>query len=357
MMLKKYVFVEKKNLFMAAFIDFIGGLMFFWVKKNKPLNDVQKILVIRVDHIGDVITTIPSLRTLRKAFPNAKISMMLRSSTKDLLVNYPYINELIIYDAPWFRGKKDFNIFKTFKFLRSLRKKDFGLVIDFKGDLRNIFLAYLSKAKYRLAYDVKGGDFLLTHIADYRKELVHSIDRNLDVLKKLGIETKDRNLELWIPQEIKKKIKLPEKKFVVINPGSGGPKKLWTSEGFAKVADHIASRYKTEIVLTGSPDEAKLTDGIESLMSFKPLNLAGKTSLLELAEIIKRAKIFISTDSGPMHIAVAVGTPTIALFGTSLSEVWGYKSEKNILLENKGDVKGIRPEDVIKAVDKLWRRK
>lgn len=356
-MSEKYVFSEKKNLLATAFVDLIGSVLFFWIKKNKPLGEVKNILVIRVDHIGDVITTIPSLRALRKAFPNAKISVMVRSLTKELLVNCPYINELIIYNPPWYRGEKNFNILKNIRFLRNLRKRNFDLAIDFRGDLRNIFLAYLSKARNRLAYDVKGGGFLLTNIADYRKEHIHSIDRNLDVLEKLGIDAKDRSLELWIPQEIKKRIKLPERKFVVINPGSGGSKKLWTCEGFAKVADHIASKYKIEIVLTGSSGETKLTNGVESLMSFKPLNLAGKTSLLELAEIIRRAKLFISPDSGPVHIAVAVKTPTIALFGTSLSEVWGYKSEKNILLENKGDVKGIKPEDVIKAVDKLWRKK
>jgi len=356
-MFDKYVFVEKKNLLFTALVDFVGGILFFWIKKNRLIKDVKNILVIRVDHIGDVITTVPSLRALRKAFPNAKISIIVRSLTKDLLLNCPYVDELIVYDAPWFRGRKD-SFSKGLRIVKELRKRNFDLAIDFKADLRNIFLAYLSKAKYRLAYDIKGGGFLLTHVADYRRGLVHNVDRCLEVLKKIGIESKDKGLELWIPESVKKKIKLPNKKFVIIHPGSGGPLKLWNSESFARVGDYLVEKYKTEVVLTGSISEKGLADGIENLMSYKPLNLAGKTNLLELAEIIKRAKIFISPDSGPMHMAVAVKTPTIELFGTSLSEVWGYNDKNNILIERKGkDLNGIAVEDVTKAVDKLWRKR
>ncbi|MBL7147236.1 MAG: glycosyltransferase family 9 protein [Nanoarchaeota archaeon] len=355
-MSNKYVFSEKKNLVITSFIDSIGKAL-FWIKKNKPIKDIQNILIIRIDHIGDVITTIPSLRALRKAFPKAKISVMVRSLTKDLLIKCPYINELIIYNPPWFRGKKNLNILKAIKFFKKLRKRNFDLAIDFRGDLRNIFLAYLSNARYRLAYDVKGGNFLLTHVADYRKELIHNVDRNLEVLKKLNIGTKNKELELWIPKEIKNKIKLPNKKFVIIHPGSGGSKKLWSSKFFAEVADYIIKKYKTEIVLTGSPSEVNLTKEIENQMSFQPLNIAGKTNLLELAEVIKRAKIFISPDSGPMHMAIAVKTPTISLFGTSLSEVWGYKSKKNILLEKKNNLKSITVKEVTEAVNNLWRKK
>ena len=355
-MSKKYVFSEKKNLLLTSFIDFVGSML-FWVKKNKPIKDINNILIIRLDHIGDVITTIPSLRVLRKAFPKSKISIMVRSLTKDLLINCPYIDELIVYNPLWYRGKKNLNILRNIKFFRNLRKRKFDLAIDFRGDLRNIFLTYLAKAKHRLAYDIKGGNFLLTHVADYKRELIHNIDRNLEVLKKLNIKPKNNDLEFWIPEEIKKKIKLPNKKFVIIHPGSGGYKKLWSSKKFAEVADYIAKKYKTEIIITGSPSEVNLANEIESSMDSQSLNIAGKTNLLELSEVIRRAKIFISPDSGPMHLAVAVKTPTISLFGTSLSEVWGYRSKKNILLEKKNNLKGITPKEVIKAVDKLWRLK
>jgi len=356
-MFSKYVFVEKKNLLSAAFIDLIGSAIFFWVKKNRPLGDINNILVIRLDHIGDVITTIPSLKALRKSFPHAKISIIVRSLTKDLLTGCPYVDEILVYDAPWFYGKKD-TIFKGLSVVKELRKRKFDLAIDFKADMRNILLSYLSGAKNRLAYNVKGGGFLLTHTADYNYSLVHNIYRTANVLRKINIESKDYRLELWIPKNVKRKVKLPEKKFVIIHPGSGGHDKLWSDEKFAKVADYIIHKYKTEVVITGSPSETCFANRIENLMRFKPLNLAGKTSLLELAEIIKRAKIFISPDSGPMHMAIAVKTPTISLFGTSLSEVWGYKSKDNILIERKGkDLSGISVEEVIKAVDKLWRNR
>ena len=136
---------------------------------------------------------------------------MVRSLTKDLLVDCPYIDELIVYNPPWYRGKKNLGIFKNFKFFKKLRKRKFDLAIDFRGDLRNIFLTYLSKARNRLAYDVKGGYFLLTHVASYKREIIHNIDRNLEVLKKLGINPKNRELEFWIPKEIKDKKKYRNK--------------------------------------------------------------------------------------------------------------------------------------------------
>jgi len=356
-MAKKYVFSKRRNKIFTSFIDSIGGFLFFKVKKDAPLENIKNILVIRLDHIGDVVTTIPSLRALRKSFPDAKISVMVRSLTKELLVNCPYIDELIVYNPPWFRGKKNLNVFKNIQFFKKLRKKNFDLAIDFRGDIRNIALTYLCKSRYRLGYDVKGGDFLLTHVADYREDDIHIIERNLDVLKKIGIESKNKMLELWVPENIKKKVKFSRKKFVEIHPGSGGVRKLWNSRYFAKVADHIIEKHKAEVVITGSHDDVPLAKDIEKNMKFRCLNLAGKAGLLELSEIISRAKIFISPDSGPMHIAVAQGTPTISLFGTSVSDVWGYRSEKNTLLERKGDVKDIKPEEVIEAVDKFWRKK
>ncbi len=356
-MLSKYVFSNKRNLFVTSIVDGIGKILFFWIKKGRVIKDVNRILIIRVDHIGDVITTIPSLRVLRKSFPNAKISVLVRSLTKDLLMNCPYIDELIVYNPPWYRGKKDLNLLRSLRLFRNLRKRKFDLAIDFRGDLRNIFLAFLCGSKFRLAYDVKGGDFLLTHIAHYKEGSFHAIDRNLGVLEKLKIKCNDRKLELWIPKEVQKKIKLPYKKFVVIHPGSGGHLKLWTAEGFAKVADHIIKNHKSEVVITGSPSDVKLAEMIEDKMEYQALNIVGRTDLLELAEIIRRAKMLISPDSGPMHMAVALGTPTVSLFGTSLSEVWGYRSERNIIIEKKGNLKNINPENVIRAVDKLWRIK
>src|SRR3989344_2356558 len=354
MMLSKYRLDYKRNLYTTAFIDIIGNILFHY-KKNKGLKNINKILVIRLDHIGDVITSIPTLRALRRAYPKAHISIMLRSLTKELMENCPYVDEVIVYDPLWYRGKKTFSILKHIKFFKKIRRNNFDLAIDLRGELRNIFIAYLSKSRYRLAYDVKGGNFLLTHIGKYDDSL-HIIDRNLNLLRTIGISSKDKKLELFIPNKEKifvdnllKKNKI--KKFVILHPGSGGKLKLWDNKKFAEVGNFLSKKYS--IILTGSDNEKWMADEIMKNMQNKPINLSGKLSLMQLAELIRRAELIICPDSGPMHMAKAVNTRLIALFGTSLSYVWGYNDDKSRLIENKGDVKLINKERVINAIREL----
>ncbi len=353
-MLSKYRLDYKRNLYITAFIDLIGNILFHY-KKNRALIDVKKILLIRLDHIGDVITSIPALRALRKNYPKAYITIIIRSLTKELLENCPYINEVIVYDPLWYRGKKIFSLLKHIKFFRNLRKQNFDLAIDLRGEIRNIIIAYLSKARYRLAYDVKGGDFLLTHIGDYNDNL-HIIDRNLNLLKTIGINSKDKKLELFITNKEKKFIdnllkKYKIKNFIIMHPGSGGPLKLYDNKKFAQIGDYLAKKYN--IIITGSKDEYWMANEIINNMNSKAMNLAGKLSLMQLAELIRRAKLFISPDSGPVHIAKAVNTKLITLFGTSLSHVWGYNDKNSIIIENKSDVKLIKVKKVINAIKRL----
>lgn len=353
-MLSKYRLDYKRNLYTTAFIDIIGRI-FFHYKKNQKLINVKKILVIRLDHIGDVITSIPALRALRKHYSKAHITIVVRSLTKEIIENCPYIDEIIVYDPFWYRGKKNLNILSHIKFIHGLRKQKFDLAIDLRGELRNIILAYKTKSRYRLAYDVKGGDFLLTHIGDY-KDNIHIIDRNLNLLKKIGINSNDRRLELFIARKEKKFIddllnNYKIKKFVIIHPGSGGNLKLWDNKKFANIGDYLSRKYN--VIITGSKNEELIVNEIISNMDKKPINLIGKLSLNQLAELIRRAELFISPDSGPMHIAKAVNTKLIALFGTSLSNVWGYNDKNSIIIENKGDVKLIKPESVIKSIKGL----
>ncbi len=352
-MLSKYRLDYKRNLYLTYSIDLIGNI-FFHFKKNQDLKDIKKILVIRLDHIGDLITTIPSLRALRKSYPKASITIMVRSLTKELLENCPYVDEVLVYDPLWYRGKKTFSIFEHIGFIRNLRKRNFDLAIDLRGELRNIIVAYLSKSKYRLAYDVKGGDFLLTHIGRYNPNL-HAIDRNLNLLKTIGIKSKDNKLELFISNKEKKFIdhllkKNKIKNFVIIHPGSGGNLKLYDNKKFAEIGDYLAKNYT--VVLTGSNSESWMTQEIMNEMNSNVINLIGKLNLMQLAELIKRSKLFISPDSGPMHLAKAVNTKLISLFGTSLSNVWGYKDKNSIIIENKGNVKLINIRKVIGAIRK-----
>ncbi|MDP6642290.1 MAG: glycosyltransferase family 9 protein [Candidatus Nanoarchaeia archaeon] len=352
-MLSKYRLDYKRNRYATAIIDISGATLLHY-KKNELLKNIKKILVIRLDHIGDVIVSVPALRALRKSYPNASITIMVRSLTKELLENCPYVDEVLVYDPLWYRGKKTFSLSKHIKFFKNIRKRNFDLAIDLRGELRNIVVAYLCNSRYRLAYDVKGGDFLLTHVGRYDDKL-HIIDRNLNLLKTIGINSKDRKLELFTTNKEKKFIdnllkKNKIKNFVILHPGSGGLLKLYDNKKFAKIGDYLSKKYN--VILTGSNNESWMTEEIKNNMNSNVLDLTGELDLLQLTELIKRAKLFVSTDSGPMHIAKAVNTKLISLFGTSLSNVWGYKDKNSILIENKGNVKLININQVIVAIKK-----
>jgi len=349
-------------------IDLIGNILFIYrklFKRGLKKEGIKKILIVRIDEIGDVILTTPLLKTLRNGFKDAEISVLIKSSTKELLENNPDINKTYVCKYPWLKEKFRLNYF--IKLMEELKKENFDLVIELHPDPRNILLAFLI-GKYRIGYGFRGLGFLLDKEIKYDPNM-HIIDANLEVAKALGIKRLYREVSMGYSKKedryannLFRKNKI-RNKFICINPGTGRISKTWIEERWAKLAEELINKYKIRVIFTGSLREETYINSILNLIKEKRIkkniiNLAGRTSLRQLAAVYKKALFVIAPDSGPLHIARAVKTPLIGLYGPVDPKIWGYCSRRYRCIYKSRDCllcKGKYESDVNKRCECMSR--
>jgi heptosyltransferase-2 len=286
------------------------------------LSKIKNILVVRTDRIGDVLLSTPVLENLRKSFPKAHIAVMVSPNALDIVQGNPNINEVIVYD-------KD-NLHKTWsssiKFALKLRKKKFDLSLIVHPTNRSHIIAFFSGIKYRVGYDRKFS-FLLTQKIPHTKQHgeKHERDYCLDMLSVLGLQS-----EKFLPQMVLRKeseefvdnllndlgLNTKQEKIVAMHPGASCPSKRWPLDYFSKLAQWLIKDKKTKIAIIGAKDNLGLGDRLAGLIdSASVINFTGRLTISQLASFLKRCCLFISNDSGPVHIASSVGTPVISIFG------------------------------------------
>ncbi|MGH7197742.1 MAG: lipopolysaccharide heptosyltransferase II, partial [Candidatus Omnitrophota bacterium] len=281
----------------------------------------KRILVIKLSALGDVILSIPSLRALRRQFPNAWISVLVGRKSRKVVRNCPDVNDTIVYEEE--PGKNRIaNLLKT---AGILAKEDFDIVVDLQNNRTSHLLAYLCGAKTRAGHTNRKWSFFLNRKTRGSSSAgVPPLEHQFRVLELVGVESYEKRLAFWTqPEEEEKVAKFlesqwvsPSQALVGINPGSS-PRwttKQWPVEYAAKLCDELARR-NIRVVVTGSEEDAPLVEKLMGLTRVKPINAAGKTSITELAALIRRCQVFVSSDSAPMHIASSVNVPLIALFG------------------------------------------
>lgn len=287
----------------------------------------MNILIVKLSAVGDVIHTLPSLAALRHRFPKAHISWVVEEAASDLLRNHPCLDEVIISGRKrWLKELRQAKFSQVFaeagRFLSHLRSRRYDLALDFHGLFKSAILTWLSGAPRRLGYDSMqelSGLFYSEKIPEDLNR--HAVDRYLDFPRHLGADPEKPEFPLDISEPQHRHIEglLAEfqlgdgRNLIAINTVALWETKLWNDEKFARLADRIACELKASVVFTGS-DPVPM-EGILSQMMNPAVNLGGRTSLRELAHLYQRARLLITTDSGPMHLAAAVGTPVVALFG------------------------------------------
>lgn len=295
----------------------------------------KRILVIRLDRIGDVVLSTPVAKALRAAYPDSRITFLVRPYAADIVKGNPYIDEVITYDKE-----------RTLSFAMSLRKKKFDMALILHPTSRTHWIVFLAGIPVRLGYDNKKMGMLLTKRVPHGKQygLKHEIDYNLDLLRHIGVEPSERELRFPLNSASEKKIESlfagnhigPEDTVVVINPSASCRSKMWRPANFSKVSDSLVERFGAKIIIIGGAKDTASADMLANSMRKASINLAGRTTVADIASILKRARLFISNDSGPVHIACAVGTPVISIFGRSdrgLSpKRWGPIGKKDIVL-------------------------
>jgi lipopolysaccharide heptosyltransferase II len=294
----------------------------------------KKILIVRLDRIGDVVLSTPVIKAVREAYPASHIAFLVRPYAEDAVKGNPYLDEVITYD------KKG-----TLKFILKLARKRFELAIILHPTSRTHWVTLLACIPERVGYDKKMGT-LLTDRIPHKKELglKHEVDYTLDILEHIGIAAKDRALYFPIKRESEKKVRdifarggiRESDAIVVLNPSASCPSKRWRPESFANVGDAIAERLGAKIVIISDLKDRVFADQVANAMRMGSFNIAGMTTVADLGSVLKRAKLFISNDSGPVHIACAVGTPVIAIFGRKDAGLspkrWGPRGKRDIVL-------------------------
>ena len=303
----------------------------------------MNILIVKLSAIGDVVHTLPSLAALRKLYPQASITWVIEEAAADLINGHPDLDHVLVsHRKRWMRELKKGHL-KTIKeihqFIKELRSCHYDLVIDFHGLLKSSLIVFLASAVRKIGYDSMqelSGLFVKEKV--FQDMDKHAVDRYLDLVRYLGYrdvatpsgnscdavvaaENCQKKAEFVIPisdAQEKKVMHLLDcqgltEKFVAVNPTALWETKLWKDQGFANLCDRIVKDLRLPIVFTGSHKEE--INRIQSLMSAPSVNLAGATSLRELACLYRRATLVITTDTGPMHIAAAMETPVLALFG------------------------------------------
>ena len=342
----------------------------------------MNILIVKLSAIGDVIHTLPSLTALRRLYPEAHITWVVEEAAADLVSHHPYLDEVLISRRKsWIRDIKAGKFQSTWRevrsFLARLRSRRYDLVIDFHGLFKSSAVVFLSGGKRKLGYDSwqeLSGLFLNEKIPEDMSK--HAVDRYLDFPRYLGAKIDQVEFILPLTPGTKTKASrlldqyhLSEKKYIAINPIAFWETKLWDNAKFACLADWIKEKLNLDVAFTGS-DKADAAD-ILSRMTREGINLGGETSLLTLAEIYQRACAVITTDSGPMHLAAAVGTPVIALFGpTDPARTGPYGTGHTIIradlscspcLKKKCPTRqcmeDIMPEQVFAALEKIMQGK
>ncbi|MDD4879446.1 MAG: lipopolysaccharide heptosyltransferase II [Candidatus Omnitrophica bacterium] len=304
---------------------------------------IDRILVINVNWVGDVLFSTPAIRALRKHFPDAHIACMVVPRCKEVLELNPRLNELIIYDE---KGENKGLIGKL-KLISELKARRFDCVFLFHRSLTRTLMVALSGIKERVGIDNPKRGFLLTKKIKPQPSDIHKVEQFLNIVKVITGEDDGKSMEFFTGEEDEvfargflKSHGIGEgDRFIILNPGGNWDPKRWPAGNFAGLGDRLYEEYKAPIIITGAQKDVELGEKISGMMKHKPVIAAGKTTLKQLAAIMKRASLVISNDSGPMHIAVSQGAKTIAIFGPTDPRITGPYGDGVYTVLQSGPVK------------------
>ncbi len=336
----------------------------------------KEILIIKFSSLGDIILSTAALRAIRRKFQhNFKITLFVGEESKDAVLSCPYIDELLVGDFK----NKDKGLKGLIRWSGILRKKNFDIIIDLQNNRKSHLLSALSLCLNRYGYDNKKFAFLLNHRIKDEKPAIDPVTHQFRLLKMLGIDLEDHHLELWpseaderyIDELLNAEWLSANQRLVGINISASirWHTKNWQHRHIIKLCDELGIR-DIRIVITGTEkdiDEANALAG--AVKNVKLINACGRTSVNQLACLIKRCAVYISADSSPLHIAAAVDTPFVALFGPT-DPLRHLPPAKNYILIKKdlpcspcykskcktGEcMELITPEEVLGAVVKLLK--
>lgn len=323
---------------------------------------LKRILLVRPDRIGDVLLSTPAIEAARKALPEAFLAVLVGPHAREIVDLNPYVNSFFIFDK---KGKHK-GLRGMIRLIRQLRQFQFDTAVVLHGTRRIHLALALAGIPLRIGYDRKWGILLTKRLKDvkfYGEK--HEADYSLDLLRALGLDVErghvympttyesDIRMERFLKEEgVSEKDRL-----IAIHPGASSPSKRWMSERFAELADRLQeSHYK--VVIVSGPQDVATGQTVICAMRHSPIDACGKTSVRELASLFKKVQLLISNDSGPVHVAVGVGTPVISIFGRSqpgLSKMrWGPLGKRDTALQKDVGCRVCLADDCQIYFECLW---
>jgi len=306
--------------------------------KNKVYD---RILITQPGHIGDLILTIPFLRSLKEEFPQKKITLVVGKWNESLLKMAPYIDNHLFYNNPFLNKNPHeesmLDIIKNiYRIVKQVRQDSYDMVFDLRGHINSLWLVYAARANEIFGFDYNGHGMFLDKKVKFNMEQ-YEAERICSLLSLINAQTSVKEFQFSIKPDIINKVLKnisglgikPDDPIIGVFPGAPLFFRRWEEDGFVELIKHIVENYKIPVFLFGGKEEIKLNDYLKKFVgSDLVYNFAAKTTLEELAVFIKRCGVFISNDTGPMHMSTVQDVSTIALFGPGSSKRW-FTSKKN----------------------------
>ena len=336
---ERYPFRKSWRWHIVRLLDLIFDLFSSRLRKRVFPERVQKILVIKLDQIGDVVCSLPVFPILRRQFPNAKISALVGKEGEAILNRNPFVDEVITFRANWFARNSWFNPLEFARVLFTLKKKGFDLGFDLRGDLRNILLMTLAGVRYRVGYEIAGGGGLLHDMRPYDTRL-HQVELNVRLVSNQVIGKTDLKPEIYLSEaersqalrELRNHGAKEGGRLIAIHAEAGYPSKEWEEEKFEAFIKSLLSEPQNTILIFGISKARRLAEYFSN--SDRVINLVSTLTLRQMIAMLSLCHLFIGNDSGPSHIAQALGIPVVVIAsGTNEYEKWGVWTKRAAILK------------------------
>lgn len=326
-------------------------------KKHIDKSMIKRILIRATNWVGDGVMSLPALEAVKGNFPSSSITVLAKPWVLPLFQDHPAVDHVM----PFEKGEGAFTgLSEMFRVIKSIRRRRFDLAILFQNAFEAALLTCLGGVRFRLGYNTDGRGLLLTHgvIRDNEVLKVHQVEYYLSILRGMGWEAESRNPSVHVREkDLEKAVNLLASEGIqdggyLIGLGPGaifGESKRWPPDRFAQIGDRAIEKWGARILLFGSAKERDICEGVSRGMRHTPLNLCGRTSLGQAMGLVSLCHLFVTNDSGLMHISAALDVPTVAIFGSTNPDATGPRGSRGRIVRHKVEcapcLKSVCPTD------------
>lgn len=308
---------------------------------------VQKVLIIKVSSIGDVVHALPVSAALKRSFPHLQLGWVVEDMSAEIVQGNPYLEEIFVIPRRRWKPKRFGPAIwgEAYRLIRALRAKRYEVALDLQGLLKSALWAVFSGARVRIGYHrLQEGTHLLLRRVPRRPESLHVVDQYLDVARALGAQVEPVEFPLHIPEEahqsacqlLKSEGIDPASPFLVVNPSAGREWKRWSLDRFATLSDRIEKEWGLPVLFVGGKGDVPLEESLRTLKQVPLRSLIGRTNLKQLMAVLARCALHLCGDTGSAHLASALKVPCVALFGPTDPDRTGpYGQQERVLCKRQ----------------------